>query len=92
LAWYWHGTTCNLVFPLADGDLHDYYRKKSKPSSPEEVLHFLEAMSKLAEALEVIHNGAEPTDPGTPLHGYHWDLKYFPTCTKLIWNPKLTLD
>jgi hypothetical protein len=81
LAWYWHGTRFNLVFPLADGDLQKFYETTPKPSNSEERLLFIEAICRLSEALAIIHNGEsfeQEKGSATPLRiqGYHRDLKY----------------
>lgn len=79
LAFYNHGGYCNLIFPLADGDLTSYFRTRHHPRNSSERLKFIEAICVLTSALGVIHNGESDhvTDAnGTEIYGYHRDLKY----------------
>jgi hypothetical protein len=79
LAFYNHGGHCNLIFPLADGDLHSYFCKRSPPRDPSDRLKFIEEISILTSALGVIHNGESDHegDADKPeIYGYHRDLKY----------------
>jgi len=79
LAFYNHGDSCNLIFPLADGDLMSYFREQVPPRNAYERLKFIEAISILTSALRVIHNGEsdQEGDAGkTEIYGYHRDLKY----------------
>jgi hypothetical protein len=75
LAYYYHGTSYNLVFPLADGNLMDYYKSQASLSGPKERLCFIEAIIKLSDALAVIHNW-ESSKAGLKVYGYHTDMKY----------------
>jgi hypothetical protein len=66
---------------MADANLEEFYQNSPKPSNPEERLLFIEAISRLSEALAIIHNreSSEPEEGSATyvrIRDYQRDLKY----------------
>jgi serine/threonine protein kinase len=71
---------CNLLFPLADYDLHDLLLNSEQPKWTGESTQVVDSLRGLANGLHYLHNfrplakGVEETQRITK-HGYHHDIK-----------------
>ncbi|KAK8862219.1 hypothetical protein PGQ11_008454 [Apiospora arundinis] len=70
--------TWNLLLEFGDLDLEElFFSPKDPPSAFDTILGFWEALSKVAEAVERIHNLEAQRDSGDSVryHGWHADIK-----------------
>lgn len=80
LACFKYGARYSFLFPRADCDLRMYFEKTDPPHTHQETFHLLERISKLASALNEIHNceiflEADGRRIDFSQIGYHRDLK-----------------
>lgn len=80
LASYRYGTQYSFLFPRAECDLHMYFEQTERPQTDQETLYLFERISKLASALNEIHNceiflEADGQRIDFSQIGYHRDLK-----------------
>lgn len=80
LACYKYGTQYSFIFPRAECDLYTYFEKTPPPQTKEKTIYLFEQISKLAAALNQIHNCEVVLEvDGQKIDfsqiGYHRDLK-----------------
>jgi len=68
-----YGKQCNLIFPLANYNLKEFYAKEQKPPNGGHRFKFIEQISRLVPALGLIHQGE--IDSTCQWIGLHRDLK-----------------
>ncbi|KAK7920892.1 hypothetical protein PG985_008914 [Apiospora marii] len=69
--------TSNLLLEYGDLDLEELFLSQNPPTSFETIVEFWEALYKVAEALEGIHNlkAHRELGPSMNFHGWHADIK-----------------
>lgn len=67
-------STHNFLFPVADGDLNTFFRLECRPPGFETENEVLQALYKLASAIESVHNYFSD-DFNVQKFGCHYDLK-----------------
>ncbi|KAI0110210.1 kinase-like domain-containing protein [Daldinia grandis] len=79
LATYRHGEHYHLIFPCAEGNLKDFWKKNSKMKRTYKLALWMVDQSKgIANGLKMIHNDefeASHPYPGSPRKGRHGDIK-----------------
>ena len=70
-----YGQQCNLIFPLANYSLREFYAKEPQPPSGEHRFRFVEQISRLVPALGLIHQGEIDSTCQWQWIGLHRDLK-----------------